>query len=101
MSKPFARLLRKKPLDFILCPRNRNLEGELWGRKVATADAVYPKALGMGRKPVSHDDWLDVKARGLTSAAHMPAAHRAHMEWTPQRLIHRWGEVSARPQPRR
>lgn len=25
-----------------------------------------------------------------TVAAHMPAAHRAHMEWTPQRLIH-WG----------
>jgi len=25
-----------------------------------------------------------------TIAAHMPAAHRAHMEWTPQRLIH-WG----------
>jgi transposase len=26
-----------------------------------------------------------------TIAAHMPAAHRAHMEWTPQRLIH-WGQ---------
>jgi transposase len=26
-----------------------------------------------------------------TVAAHMPAAHRAHMEWTPQRLIH-WGQ---------
>jgi transposase len=26
-----------------------------------------------------------------TTAAHMPAAHRAQMEWTPQRLIH-WGE---------
>ncbi len=26
-----------------------------------------------------------------TVPAHMPAAHRAHMEWTPQRLIH-WGE---------
>jgi transposase len=26
-----------------------------------------------------------------TTAAHMPAAHRAHMEWTPQRLIH-WGQ---------
>jgi len=25
-----------------------------------------------------------------TVAEHMPAAHRAHMEWTPQRLIH-WG----------
>ena len=25
-----------------------------------------------------------------TIAEHMPAAHRAHMEWTPQRLIH-WG----------
>lgn len=26
-----------------------------------------------------------------TTAEHMPAAHRAHMEWTPQRLIH-WGQ---------
>ena len=26
-----------------------------------------------------------------TISAHMPAAHRAHMEWTPQRLIH-WGQ---------
>ncbi len=26
-----------------------------------------------------------------TAAAHMPAAHRAHMEWTPTRLIH-WGQ---------
>jgi transposase len=26
-----------------------------------------------------------------TIPAHMPAAHRAHMEWTPQRLIH-WGQ---------
>ncbi len=26
-----------------------------------------------------------------TIAEHMPAAHRAHMEWTPQRLIH-WGK---------
>jgi transposase len=26
-----------------------------------------------------------------TVTEHMPAAHRAHMEWTPQRLIH-WGQ---------
>jgi transposase len=26
-----------------------------------------------------------------TISAHMPAAHRAHMEWAPQRLIH-WGQ---------
>jgi transposase len=26
-----------------------------------------------------------------TTATHMPAAHRAHMEWTPTRLIH-WGQ---------
>lgn len=26
-----------------------------------------------------------------TTVAHLPAAHRAHMEWTPQRLIH-WGQ---------
>ncbi len=29
--------------------------------------------------------------RFSTLAEHMPAAHRAHMEWTPQRLIH-WGQ---------
>jgi len=27
-----------------------------------------------------------------TITAHMPVAHRAHMEWTPQRLIH-WGQT--------
>jgi hypothetical protein len=26
-----------------------------------------------------------------TTATHIPAAHRAHVEWTPTRLIH-WGE---------
>ena len=33
------------------------------------------------------------KKRGgfTTVEAHMPAAHRAHMEWTPQRLIE-WGQ---------
>jgi transposase len=31
------------------------------------------------------------KGEFTTVAEHMPAAHRAHMEWTPQRLIH-WGE---------
>jgi hypothetical protein len=24
----------------------------------------------------------------ITVVEHMPAAHRAHLEWTPQRLIH-------------
>ena len=31
-----------------------------------------------------------------TVAEHMPAAHRAHLEWTPERLIH-WGRASAWP----
>ena len=29
------------------------------------------------------------KRRYITDPAHMPASHRAHLEWTPQRLI-RW-----------
>jgi len=31
------------------------------------------------------------KGAHTTVAEHMPAAHRAHLEWSPQRLIH-WGE---------
>jgi transposase len=38
--------------------------------------------------------WLhtrdDTPGRHTTIAAHMPHAHRAHLEWSPSRLIH-WG----------
>lgn len=46
--------------------------------------------LHRGQRVASH---LRSSQRGgfTTVAAHMPAAHRAHMEWTPQRLIH-WAQ---------
>ena len=45
--------------------------------------------LHRGQRVASH---ARCERRGAftTVAEHMPAAHRAHMEWTPQRLIH-WG----------
>lgn len=45
--------------------------------------------LHRGQRVASHP--RDSRARRFsTVTAHMPAAHRAHMEWTPQRLIS-WG----------
>jgi len=48
------------------------------------------EVLHRGQRVASH---LRSSQRGgfTTVAAHMPAAHRAHMEWTPQRLIH-WAQ---------
>lgn len=45
--------------------------------------------LQRGQRVASH---ARCERRGAftTVAEHMPAAHRAHMEWTPQRLIN-WG----------
>ncbi len=53
-----------------------------------TAGAV--EMLHRGQRIASH---VRNSRRGgfSTIAEHMPAAHRAHMEWTPQRLIH-WGK---------
>jgi transposase len=46
--------------------------------------------LHRGERVASHV--RNLRAGGFsTVAAHMPAAHRAHMEWTPQRLVH-WGQ---------
>ena len=46
--------------------------------------------LHRGERVASHV--RNLRAGGFsTIAAHMPAAHRAHMEWPPQRLIH-WGQ---------
>jgi transposase len=43
-----------------------------------------------GQRVASHV--RNTRRGGFTTiAGHMPAAHRAHMEWTPQRLIH-WGQ---------
>jgi transposase len=52
-----------------------------------TAHAV--EILHRGRRVASH---VRNPRRGgfSTVAEHMPVAHRAHLEWTPQRLIH-WG----------
>ncbi len=53
-----------------------------------TATAV--EILHRGQRVASH--LRNSRQGGFTTvAAHMSAAHRAHMEWTPQRLIH-WGE---------
>lgn len=46
--------------------------------------------LHRGQRVASHA--RNSRQGGFTTIpAHMPAAHRAHMEWTPERLIH-WGE---------
>lgn len=53
-----------------------------------TARAI--EILHRGQRVASHV--LSNQHGGFTTVAeHMPAAHRAHMEWTPQRLIH-WGQ---------
>jgi transposase len=52
-----------------------------------TAHAV--ELLHRGQRVAAH---LRASAGGFTTVAeHMPAAHRAHLEWSPQRLIH-WGQ---------
>lgn len=45
--------------------------------------------LQRGQRVASHAR-SDKRGGFTTVAEHMPAAHRAHLEWTPQRLIH-WG----------
>lgn len=46
--------------------------------------------LHRGQRVASHVRNMQVGGFS-TTAAHMPAAHRAHLQWTPQRLI-AWGE---------
>jgi transposase len=43
-----------------------------------------------GRRVASHPRSYE-RYRATTTASHMPASHRAHLEWTPSRLI-TWGE---------
>ena len=57
----------------------------------ARITATTVEILHRGQRVASHA--LNSRQGGFTTIpAHMPAAHRAHMEWTPQRLIH-WGET--------
>ena len=46
--------------------------------------------LHRGQRVASHAR-NDRQGGFTTQTSHMPAAHRAHLEWTPQRLIH-WGQ---------
>lgn len=46
--------------------------------------------LHRGQRVASHAR-SEHQGGATTLATHMPAAHRAHMDWTPQRLIH-WGQ---------
>ncbi len=56
----------------------------------ARLTAAVVEILHRGQRVASH---ARNSAQGgfTTTPAHMPAAHRAHMEWTPARLIH-WGK---------
>lgn len=53
-----------------------------------TAHAV--EFLHRGQRVASHARSTQAGA-ATTLALHMPAAHRAHLQWTPERLIH-WGQ---------
>jgi len=64
---------------------------ELKGQKVdvrLTARTV--EALHRGKRVASHAR-DDRKGRYTTDAAHMPKAHREHLDWTPSRII-RWAQ---------
>ena len=63
------------------------LIGQVLEARLTTATV---EVLRQGQRVANHV--RSGRAGGFTTiAAHMPAAHRAHMEWTPLRLI-RWGE---------
>ncbi len=63
------------------------LVGQVLDARV-TASGV--EILHRGQRVASHA--RSHRQGGFTTIAeHMPAAHRAHMEWTPQRLVH-WGQ---------
>ncbi|HJW82007.1 MAG TPA: IS21 family transposase [Thiobacillus sp.] len=62
------------------------LAGQVLEARVTT---TVVEIMHRGQRVASHA--RNSRQGGFTTiAAHMPAAHRAHMEWTPQRLIH-WG----------
>ena len=65
----------------------QTLVGQTLEARITTA---VVELLHRGQRVASHA--RNSRQGGFTTvAAHMPAAHRAHMEWTPQRLVH-WGE---------
>ena len=64
-----------------------SLVGQVLEARITTA---VVELMHRGQRIASHA--LNSRQGGFTTtAAHMPAAHRAHMEWTPTRLIH-WGQ---------
>ena len=64
-----------------------SLVGQVLEARITTA---VVELMHRGQRIASHA--LNGRQGGFTTtAAHMPAAHRAHMEWTPTRLIH-WGQ---------
>ncbi len=65
----------------------QTLVGQTLEARITTA---VVELLHRGQRVASHAR-NDRQGGFTTVAAHMPAAHRAQMEWTPQRLVH-WGE---------
>lgn len=45
------------------------------------------------RRVTSHERLVGGRGRHVTKREHMPSSHRAHVEWTPSRLI-RWGQAA-------
>ena len=73
-----------------------SLVGQVLEARITT---TVVELMHRGQRIASHA--LNVRQGGFTTtAAHMPAAHRAHMEWTPTRLIH-WGQSIGLPRPKR
>ena len=64
-----------------------NLVGQLLEARI-TRHTV--ELLHRGQRVAAHQRSLH-KGRYTTVVEHLPAAHRAHLEWTPERLIH-WGQ---------
>ena len=64
-----------------------SLVGQVLEARITTA---VVELMHRGQRIASHAR-NSLQSGFTTTATHMPAAHRAHMEWTPTRLIH-WGQ---------